>query len=82
MRTPEERTSGAWTGGCDVTPDGGHEKTALQATGNTATQRTLRGQIRQVLFFYTLENLSQTAGPKKPRGQIGSESRKEGLKSE
>lgn len=50
MRTPEERTSGAWTGGCDLTPDGGNEKTALQATGNTATQRILRGQDRQVLL--------------------------------
>ena len=51
MRTPEERTSGAWTGGCDLTPDGGNEKTALQATGNTATQRILRGQDRQVLLL-------------------------------
>ena len=50
MRTPEEITSGAWTGGCDLTPDGGNEKTALQATGNTATQRILRGQDRQVLL--------------------------------
>nr|DAF46185.1 MAG TPA: hypothetical protein [Caudovirales sp. ctaix4] len=22
MRTPGERTSGAWTGGCDIHPDG------------------------------------------------------------
>ena len=49
MRTPEERTSGAWTGGCDLIPDGGYEKPALQATGDTATQRILRGQDRQVL---------------------------------
>lgn len=32
MRTPKERTSGAWIGGCEITPDGGNEKTALQAT--------------------------------------------------
>ena len=25
MRTPGERTSGAWTGGCAIHPDGGDE---------------------------------------------------------
>lgn len=39
MRTSEERTSGAWTDGCETITDGGKEETALQATGNTATQR-------------------------------------------
>lgn len=31
MRTSEERTSGAWTDGCETITDGGKEETALQA---------------------------------------------------
>ena len=36
MRTPGERTSGAWTGGCVIHPDGGDE------TDRTAGKRRLR----------------------------------------
>lgn len=43
MRTSEERTSGAWTDGCVITTDGRYGKTALQATGNTATPKNTQG---------------------------------------
>lgn len=42
MRTHDERTSGAWTCGCDLTTDGGKEETALQAT-STATPNNTQG---------------------------------------
>ena len=51
--------------------DGWHEKTTLQATGTRLPQRILRELIQiQVLPTFALENLYQTAGPKKPRELI------------
>lgn len=43
MRIPDERTSGAWAGRCEVIPDGRHEKPALQAEGYTATPHNTQG---------------------------------------
>ena len=62
MRTPGERTSGAWTGGCAIHPDGGDE-TALQATAIRLPHTILREQTADRFFFNPMENLSQTAGP-------------------
>ena len=51
--------------------DGWHEKPTLQATGTRLPQRILRELIQiQVLPTFALENLYQTAGPKKPRELI------------
>ncbi len=44
MRTHGERTSGAWTCGCEVKPGGGKEETALQAT-STATPNNTQGSM-------------------------------------
>lgn len=43
MRIPGERTFGAWTGRCDLIPDGRHEKPALQAMSYTATPKNTQG---------------------------------------
>ena len=37
MRTPGERTSGAWTGGCAIHPDGGDETDRTAGNSYTAT---------------------------------------------
>ena len=37
MRTPGERTSGAWTGGCVIHPDGGDETDRTAGNSYTAT---------------------------------------------
>lgn len=37
MRTPGERTSGAWTGGCATHPDGGDETDRTAGNSYTAT---------------------------------------------
>lgn len=36
MRTPGERTSGAWTGGCVIHPDGGDETDRTAGNSYTA----------------------------------------------
>lgn len=78
MRTPEERTSGAWTGGCDLTTDGGNEKNRTAGDWQYGNPKNTQG-AGQTGSFIALENLSQTTGPKKPRGQNeGSGSEKRG----
>ena len=63
MRTPGERTSGAWTGGCVIHPDGGDETDRTAGNSYTATHTILREQTADRFFFNPMENLSQTAGP-------------------
>lgn len=43
MRTPEERTSGAWTGGCAIHPDGGDETDRTAGNSYTATPHKTQG---------------------------------------
>ncbi len=43
MRTPGERTSGAWTGGCEIHPDGGDETDRTAGNGYTATPKDTQG---------------------------------------
>lgn len=62
MRTPGERTSGAWTGGC-VIRMAAMKQTALQATAIRLPHTKLREQTADRFFFNPMENLSQTAGP-------------------
>ena len=64
MRTPGERTSGAWTGGCVIHPDGGDETDRTAGNSYTGLPHTiLREQTADRFFFNPMENLSQTAGP-------------------
>lgn len=47
MRTPGERTSGAWTGGCVIHPDGGDETDRTAGNSYTATpHNTQAKQLR------------------------------------
>jgi len=51
MRTPGERTSGAWTGGCAIHPDGGDETDRTAGNSYTATPHKTQGaNSGQVLF--------------------------------
>lgn len=43
MRTPGERTSGAWTGGCAIHPDGGDETDRTAGNSYTATPHNTQG---------------------------------------
>lgn len=43
MRTPGERTSGAWTGGCVIHPDGGDETDRTAGNSYTATPHNTQG---------------------------------------
>lgn len=43
MRTPGERTSGAWTGGCAIHPDGGDETDRTAGNSYTATPHKTQG---------------------------------------
>jgi len=43
MRTPGERTSGAWTGGCAIHPDGGDETDRTAGNSYTATTHNTQG---------------------------------------
>lgn len=43
MRTPGERTSGAWTGGCAIHPDGGDETDRTAGDSYTATPHNTQG---------------------------------------
>ena len=43
MRTPGERTSGAWTGGCALHPDGGDETDRTAGNSYTATPHKTQG---------------------------------------
>lgn len=43
MRTPGERTSGAWTGGCVIHPDGGDETDRTAGNSYTATPKNTQG---------------------------------------
>lgn len=45
MRTPGERTSGAWTGGCVIHPDGGDETDRTAGNSYTATPHNTQGAI-------------------------------------
>lgn len=63
MRTPGERTSGAWTGGAQYTRMAAMKQTALQATAIRLPHTILREQTADRFFFNPMENLSQTAGP-------------------
>lgn len=64
MRTPGERTSGAWTGGCAIHPDGGDETDRTAGNSYIRLPHTiLREQTADRFFFNPMENLSQTAGP-------------------
>lgn len=52
MRTPGERTSGAWTGGCVIHPDGGDETDRTAGNSYTATPRApWNDGIRYVVFI-------------------------------
>ena len=63
MRTPGERTSEAWTGGCAIHPDGGDETDRTAGNSYTATPHKTQGANSDRFFFNLMENLSQTAGP-------------------
>ena len=58
MRTPGERTSGAWTGGCAIHPDGGDETDRTAGNSYTATPHNTQGaNSGQVLLQpYDLSN--------------------------
>lgn len=43
MRTPGERISGAWTGGCVIHPDGGDETDRTAGNSYTATPHNTQG---------------------------------------
>lgn len=43
MRIPGERTSGAWTGGCAIHPDGGDETDRTAGNSYTATPHNTQG---------------------------------------
>nr|WP_302746775.1 hypothetical protein [uncultured Blautia sp.] len=48
MRTPGERTSGAWTGGCAIHPDGGDETDRTAGNSYTATPHNTQGATKRV----------------------------------
>lgn len=75
MRTSGKRTFGAWTDGCEVTTNGWDEKPALQALAY-GYPKEYSGSISRDGFFFLLENLSQTTGPKKPREQNATSGRR------
>lgn len=51
MRTPGERTSGAWTGGCVIHPDGGDETDRTAGNSYTATPHNTQGATEPCRFF-------------------------------
>lgn len=70
MRTPGERTSGAWTGGCVIHPDGGDETDRTAGNSYTATPHNTQGaNSGQVLLQPYGEPVTDCPGPAKPREQ-------------
>lgn len=53
MRTPGERTSGAWTGGCILHPDGGDETDRTAGNSYTATPHKTQGAYSGQVLLYT-----------------------------
>lgn len=60
MRTPGERTSGAWTGGCVIHPDGGDETDRTAGNSYTATPHNTQG-ARKTLKYMADNGLIATA---------------------
>lgn len=58
MRTPGERTSGAWTGGCVIHPDGGDETDRTAGNSYTATPPSGMKFDMYTLFFSPTINTS------------------------
>lgn len=70
MRTPGERTSGAWTGGCAIHPDGGDETDRTAGNSYTATPHNTQGaNSGQVLLQPLWRTCHRLPGPAKPREQ-------------
>lgn len=68
MRTPGERTSGAWTGGCVIHPDGGDETDRTAGNSYTATPHNTQGAYSgQVLLQAYWRTCHRLPGPAKPR---------------
>ena len=53
MRTPGERTSGAWTGGCVIHPDGGDETDRTAGNSYTATPHNTQRSWDDTSWKYT-----------------------------
>lgn len=70
MRTPGERTSGAWTGGCAIHPDGGDETDRTAGNSYTATPTQYSGSKQRTGSSSTLwRTCHRLPGPAKPREQ-------------
>ena len=69
MRTPGERTSGAWTGGCAIHPDGGDETDRTAGNSYTATPHNTQGAKRTGSSSSLWRTCHRLPGPAKPREQ-------------
>lgn len=72
MRTPGERTSGAWTGGCAIHPDGGDETDRTAGNSYTATPPKKTGAKANIIKGSGLKQLiyGNIKAFKGPNGQI------------
>ena len=71
MRTPKERTSGAWIGGCEnYTRMDSLKWLSLQALARLP-QKILREQKQRTGFHFAFGEPVPDSGPEKPRKQYG-----------
>lgn len=59
MRTPGERTSGAWTGGCAIHPDGGDETDRTAGNSYTATPHNTQARDSRHLLRAKVETVDR-----------------------
>ena len=66
MRTPGERTSGAWTGGCVIHPDGGDETDRTAGNSYTATPHNTQTRSTEKASLQQSQQ-TQRSGSRMPR---------------